>query len=141
MLSATLHINAQQHQKRERIKAIKTAYLTEELNLSSQEAEKFWPVYNKYEKVIFSYKVQKPRKGLKRIEALEANGALDDSVAEKSLQTLFQYESEVTAAKKNMFQELQGILSSPRILKLYRAELQFNKKLLAEIRKRGSNEP
>jgi Skp family chaperone for outer membrane proteins len=33
---------------KERIKALKTAYITQELNLTSAEAEKFWPVYNEY---------------------------------------------------------------------------------------------
>ena len=41
---------------KERIKALKVAYITKELNLSATEAEKFWPVYNEYfaeiEKVI-----------------------------------------------------------------------------------------
>ncbi len=41
---------------REKIKALKIAYITKELNLTSAEAEKFWPVYNEYfaeiEKVI-----------------------------------------------------------------------------------------
>ena len=32
----------------EKIEAIKVAYITKELNLSSDEAQKFWPVYNEY---------------------------------------------------------------------------------------------
>ena len=140
ILFTSFQLHAQHHERRERMKAIKTAYLTEKLNLSSQEAEKFWPIYNKYEREIFGYKVQKPRKELKRVQELEASGALDESRAEKSLETLFQYESELALTKKKMFQELQGILSSDRILKLYRAELDFNKKLLSEIRKRGIND-
>lgn len=140
VLFATMQTQAQHQQKRERIKSIKTAYLTEELNLNSQEAEKFWPVYNKYEKEIFSYKVQKTRKELKRIEELEANGDLNDEIAEKSLQTLIEYENRVAENKQKMFKELKGILSTQRILKLYRAELAFNRKLLSEIRKRGFKE-
>lgn len=31
-----------------RIEALKIAYLTKKLNLSPAEAQKFWPVYNKY---------------------------------------------------------------------------------------------
>ena len=33
----------------ERVKAAKVAYLTRELGLSPQEAERFWPVYNEFE--------------------------------------------------------------------------------------------
>ena len=35
-----------QEDKRSQIQAMKTAYITEELDLSTDEAEKFWPVYN-----------------------------------------------------------------------------------------------
>jgi hypothetical protein len=31
-----------------RIEAMKIAYLTNKLNLSTEEAQKFWPIYNKY---------------------------------------------------------------------------------------------
>jgi hypothetical protein len=31
-----------------RIEALKIAYITKKLNLSTDEAQKFWPIYNKY---------------------------------------------------------------------------------------------
>jgi hypothetical protein len=31
-----------------RIEALKIAYLTKKLNLSTEEAQKFWPIYNQY---------------------------------------------------------------------------------------------
>ena len=34
--------------KGERVEALKIAYLTKKLNLSAEEAQKFWPIYNKY---------------------------------------------------------------------------------------------
>ena len=41
-------IVAAQPPKGERLKAIFAAYVTKELNLTSSEAEKFWPVFNEY---------------------------------------------------------------------------------------------
>jgi hypothetical protein len=35
-------------QNGERIQALKIAYLSKQLNLSPDEAERFWPVYNQY---------------------------------------------------------------------------------------------
>ena len=41
---------AQKNKKsKEKIKAFKVSYLTQELNLTSENAEKFWPVYNKHQ--------------------------------------------------------------------------------------------
>ena len=48
MSAAFSSVHAQQD-KHEKIRAFKTAYLTEQLSLTSSEAEKFWPVYNEYE--------------------------------------------------------------------------------------------
>jgi hypothetical protein len=36
-------------QSAERMQSIQVAYLTRDLNLSPQDAEKFWPVYNRYQ--------------------------------------------------------------------------------------------
>ncbi len=36
----------------QRVEVLKKAYVTDELNLSPQEAEKFWPVYNNYQNEI-----------------------------------------------------------------------------------------
>ncbi|MCF1716259.1 hypothetical protein L0U88_16575 [Flavihumibacter sp. RY-1] len=32
----------------ERLEALKVAYLTKKLNLNTEEAQKFWPIYNEY---------------------------------------------------------------------------------------------
>ena len=43
---------AQEHNKHERIKALKVSFITEKLELSATEAEKFWPIYNTYDSQI-----------------------------------------------------------------------------------------
>ena len=40
---------AQDDKERERIKSLKIAFITQELNLSNKVAQKFWPIYDKYE--------------------------------------------------------------------------------------------
>lgn len=40
---------AQDRSKREKIKTLKVAFITERLNLSTNEAQSFWPLYNDYE--------------------------------------------------------------------------------------------
>src|SRR5258706_4482873 len=41
-----------------RVEVIKMAYMTRELNLSPQEAERFWPVYNNYNNELKQAKTQ-----------------------------------------------------------------------------------
>ncbi|MDF2187220.1 hypothetical protein [Paraflavitalea sp. CAU 1676] len=40
-----------------RVEALKIAYITQKLNLSPDEAQKFWPIYNKYAAEIRKVKV------------------------------------------------------------------------------------
>ena len=51
--------NERLKEKRDQIKAMKVAFLTSELNLTSDEAEKFWPVYNAYDDKQFELRHQK----------------------------------------------------------------------------------
>jgi hypothetical protein len=49
----TLHVSlfAQHHRERnEQIETIKVAFITNKLDLTSEEAQKFWPVHNNYQK-------------------------------------------------------------------------------------------
>ena len=50
--SFSLGLIAQQPFKGERIKALKVAFITQALNLTSEEAQKFWAVYNAYDQEI-----------------------------------------------------------------------------------------
>src|SRR6187431_2294722 len=55
-------------EKREQIKAMKVAFLTTELDLSSSEAEKFWPLYNTYDDKLFELRHQKMKGYYKRLK-------------------------------------------------------------------------
>ena len=50
-LFCSLSIFAQKkRESREKIRTLKIAYVTEKLNLTENEAQKFWPIYNTYNK-------------------------------------------------------------------------------------------
>lgn len=131
--------NAQENH-RERIKAYKTAYITQELDLSSKEAEKFWPIYNDYEKNFFSLRVLKVREERDRIKDQGGFENLSDKEAKEALNTLIQNDKEIIQIKENLYKDLSDVLSPVKILKLHKAEMDFNKKLLSQYKKnRGQN--
>jgi len=131
--------NAQENH-RERIKAYKTAYITQELDLSSEEAEKFWPIYNDYEKNLFSLRVLKVRKERDRIKNQGGFEELSDKEAKEALDNMIQNEKEIIKIKEELYKELTDVLSPVKILKLHKAEMDFNKKLLSQYKKnRGQN--
>lgn len=124
-----------QERGKERIKAYRTAYITQELDLSSKEAEKFWPVYNEYDKKIFNLRVVKMREERSRIKELGGPEMLSDEEASKTLNKMLASEKEITKTREDMYKALSKVLSPTKLLKLYHAEMSFNKRLLSEFKK------
>lgn len=123
----------------ERIKAFKTGYLTQELDLSSAEAEKFWPIYNEYEKKIFELRVEKRKAEREKMNSMGGPGSLSDAEATEFLNNLFKNESEVIEKRQELYKELKQVLSPKKLLVLYKAEADFNRRLLSEFKRRGPN--
>ena len=105
----------------EKLKKMKIGFLTDKLDLTSDEAEKFWPIYNEYmdEKSAIIKKFKKadddPDAGVKQKKA-EAN------LAEKY---------------NTKFKE---VLSDEKVTKLHKAEKEFNKILIEQLKKRQNKE-
>lgn len=133
-----LKVSAQQGGK-ERMKAFKTAYITDELDLSVKEAEKFWPVYNQYDKKLYSLKIEKGRKVRHRIKELGGPENLSEKEATSIVFGMLNNEKEASVTREKMYKELSKILSPAKLLALYHAEMNFNKRLLSEYRKRKGN--
>lgn len=51
-----LHAQDDNNQRGEKIEALKIAFITQKLDLTTDEAQKFWPVYNQYEQEIRNIK-------------------------------------------------------------------------------------
>ena len=120
-------------EKKEQIKALKIAYITTELNLTSDEATKFWPLYN-----AFDEKQQEIRKQKMKSFMDKSNEDSIDKLTEKEATTILnQMESndeELHQLKKKFVASLKGVLPAVKILKLKKAEEDFSKKLLQQYR-------
>ncbi len=121
----------QQH--RERIKAMKVAYLTQELNMDAKLAEKFWPIYNQYE----CTKTDLHKKEHFQSENIEN---ITEAEAEKILTEFVNIEKEEYSVKKELYANLKEIMSAKEIVKLHQLESDFNKKLIREYRARKAGE-
>lgn len=125
-----------QETKKEKIKALKIAYITKDLNLSSNEAEKFWPVYNAYDEKQFDLRMVKMRKIRKDLKSASLE-SFSDNEANALLNQIDKLEEESYENKKKLTTDLRKILSPVKILKLKQAEDDFNKSLLKQYRKRN----
>lgn len=121
----------------ERIRAFKTGYLTQELELSPDEAEKFWPVYNEYESRIFELRVEGRRQSRDKISSLGGPEALTEDQAKAFLDQLFENEEKLLDLKKELYRSLEKVLPPSKLLRLHKAEHDFNRRLLSEYKRRG----
>lgn len=116
----------------EKIKTKKIAFITEKVELTSQEAEKFWPVYNKLEKDRYDL-MEKKRTVLE---------SLDSKTSPKSEADYKKLANEFTAVhvrEGKLLEEynvkLLSILPAEKVVKLYSAEGKFRSYLMHEYRK------
>jgi len=127
---------AQKKMNGQRIKALKTSYITNALNLTPKEAEKFWPVYNKHSIKIQSLKIALERGQMNEIEILGGVDALTEEDAQKFLDAILINEQEITSNKIKLIKELSKIISAKKIIKLKKTERDFNRRILQEYGKR-----
>jgi Spy/CpxP family protein refolding chaperone len=121
--------------KKEQIKAMKVAFITNELALTSEEATKFWPLFNAFEDKQQEIKKQKLKGYLNRVD----NDSFDNLSEKDATTMLSQMEStedELYQLKKKFIYNLKGVISPIKILKLKKAEENFNRKLLQQYRDR-----
>lgn len=120
-------------EKKEQVKALKIAFITTELNLTPEEAAKFWPIFNAFEDKQQEIKKQKLRALLDRTDG-NAIDKLSEKEAATVLTQMESTEDELYQLKKKFVASLKGILPATKILKLKKAEEQFSKKLLQQYR-------
>ncbi|MCX7549088.1 hypothetical protein OS188_14115 [Xanthomarina sp. F1114] len=131
ILFISLSLNTFGQDKDEKIKALKTAYITEQLNLTKAEAEKFWPIYNAFEieKNILKDEAHKDRSDVdySKITEAEANSLLDEMIALNNRRSNIY---------NNLIIDLKKVISAKKIVLLKEAEYNFKKKMFEEYRKR-----
>jgi hypothetical protein len=140
LLSLSINFYAQGKkmlEKKEQIYALKVAFITTNLSLTSAEAERFWPIYNSFEEKQFDLKRQKSISYNKKMDD-ETLGKMSDKEALAVLTQMEATEDELFQLRKKLIINLKSVLSPVKIIKLKKAEEEFNKKLLQQYRNKGT---
>ena len=113
------------HNWREKIMCEKIAFLTTELDLSTKEAQEFWPVYNEYMK-----EIENAQKAI-YVNYKALNEAIKEAKPEKEVaECLDKYlkaqedKAELTTESVKKFRK---VLSEDKVAKLYLAEEKFRR--------------
>jgi hypothetical protein len=111
-----------------RLEARRAAFLSERLQLTPEEAQVFFPLFNEY-----MAKIKGIREQLKTDKPAED---LNDVEAEKAIAAQFDVETRIIDLKKEYYQKFKKVLSAKRIALLYEAQREFKGELLNELQNR-----
>lgn len=119
---------------KERVQSEKIAFLTVELNITPEEAQTFWPVYNKVEQEL----------DLARFEVIKSYKALAEAVdANKPAKEVSALLDKYLTAKVNQdkidnsaAQTYKEVLPVEKVAKLYVAEEKFRRQYITKLHKK-----
>lgn len=138
LLLLSIYTFSQPHfrEKREQIKALKIAFITNELALTPDEATKFWPIYNAFDDKQNEIRFNRMRAFKDKMDD-DAIDKLNEKEAALLLTQTQNNEEDLYQNQKNLINNLKGVISSKKILRLKKAEEDFKRKLLQQYRDKG----
>jgi hypothetical protein len=120
----------------DKIDNLKISFFTKELDLSKQEAQEFWPIYNFHSEKYENLKDNKWRSIIKRLKKVDE---LSEEEANKLLEDYREYKLLRYQYREDFINELQEVISDKKIMQLKHAEYEFDKKLLEQYRSANKN--
>lgn len=133
LLLVSLNLTAQ-HKNRERIKALKVSFITEQLDLSQKEAQEFWPVYNAFDAKTSKIKHEDIRSIRKEIR--DHFNDISDEEASDLIKRFNDAENNLHVLRMEFSKKLSKIIPAKKIILLKVAEEDFKKKIFEEFKKR-----
>jgi len=122
---------AQHPNRRKKIKALKTAHITNELNLTSKEAEKFWPIYNASQEEL--HELRSEGRQL-RIKLKEDFNAITENEAKIILKKSIDLQNRMHEVNNKLTSSLMKFLPAKKIILLKKAEDDFTRKLIQKFK-------
>lgn len=133
LVFASLHVKAQRNflEKREKIEKIKKEYVTDRINLTDEQAVKFWPIYDDYTQTRI-----KLRRQSQRLRQSGFSMAATDEQIEASINKMFEIKKKELKLDLEVKEKLLEILNVRQLAELYRSEQEFIKVILQALRSR-----
>ena len=131
LISANAQVEKKEKPTKEQIKANKVAFLTSQLDLSVEEAQKFWPVYNEHDKKMEEFHKER-RKNMKKIKQKKEELTDDEMIA--IIDNFTDNDLKVAQENKAYIDKVKKVLPIKKAVKLFEAEREFKHTLLKEYR-------
>lgn len=124
-------------QEKQKMDALKIAFITEKLDLSPKEAETFWPVFNRYDKEIRTVR-KKERESSK---AFSQKTGATDAEADKFLTDQLALKQQEVDLLKKYIPEFKKVLPANKVARLLSLEHEFKMQLLHKLKDKKGPRP
>jgi Spy/CpxP family protein refolding chaperone len=113
-----------------KIQALRIAYISEKVNLTPEQAEKFWPIYHEF--------AEERSKLRKQLRDIQRSSSTSDPKADKNLiKNSFDIKQKELDLKKNYSDKFLKIISARQVISLRQAEQDFRTLMISRLQQRA----
>jgi hypothetical protein len=128
LVIALLSFTTARSQGKDKVEALRVSFISQKLNLSTQEAQGFWPLYNEY-----NDKIKSLRKNFR-----QQYGSVSEFKSDKEADDFLNAEMKMKQGEldlhKEYFEKIKKVLGSKKTAMLIRAEEEFKKVIIQTIK-------
>lgn len=136
-LAFQINTHAQGGRKLEMLESARVGFITRQIGLTSQEAEKFWPVFNRYDA---EKRALRKRFQAELLQARAEFETMSDKEVEELIENTLKFRQSEVELERKAVQEYKKILPVKKIALLLKAEKDFQKEILKNLKKRRFEE-
>ncbi|NER10954.1 hypothetical protein SAMN06265375_10263 [Muriicola jejuensis] len=118
----------------DKIKSLKIAFITERLSLTSDEAAVFWPVYNEHEDALEALRLRERDEIRNKLQNFRS---MSDQQIQNLMDDYLELQEERNRKNTAFLKRMANLISARKTFLLIKAEDDFKKRLLQQIRQRG----
>lgn len=127
ILSSAIHTSAQTN-KREQLEAAKIAFITQQLDLNPEQAEKFWPLFNE-----FSGKRKELRVAHRKLRMEVKTDDATEEQLKANINKMFELKQQELSLEKEYYNRFLKVLSAKQVVELVKAEREFIAQLYKKL--------
>lgn len=116
--------------------AKKVSFIANELELNTEEAQKFWPVYNEYQAEMELIRKEQMDNLRLVMDARKSGTKLSDTELERIMTARFANQGKMLEIEKKYYERFKKVLPMEKVARFYAAEERFKVEMLREMRDR-----
>ncbi len=133
-LKAQHHRGEHHGGKKEKMDAMRVGFITQHLDLTTEEAQKFWPVHNEFRAEMD--KIHEERRAMHESIDKAKFDEMSDADIKKMMDKNFELDHKELAIKEKYHKKFLEVLPTKKVAKLYHAEERFKRELLQRMKGR-----